>query len=279
MQTWEHPAFRLLVACATFFGNQTTCIVCGLCVYWALSRRKGFELCVMLWATLAVNTALKGIFAVPRPFVEYPSVLRAAADGYSTPSSHAQLTAVFWMLAAGFVFRRLPAAARAALAVLPPLAVSVSRVALGVHYPTLAVGYLTTAGALLFWDGAAGALGARRTALKFLCLAVFCLALGVTVTAGLFGFAAGYLLLSRKGELPAVPQTAADKTLACAFGVAVYLACNAALKRVTAAGIPLQTPLGGVNAAAFLRFASGAVPAFAAALVPGRSGESLSSTG
>ncbi|WP_059369248.1 phosphatase PAP2 family protein [Treponema endosymbiont of Eucomonympha sp.] len=207
VQTWEHPALRLFVACATFLGNQTTCIVCGLCVYWALSRRKGFELCVMLWATLAVNTALKGILAVPRPFVADPSVLRAAADGYSTPSSHAQLTAVFWTLAAGLVFRRLPAAARAALAVLPPLAVSVSRVALGVHYPTdvllgLAVGYLTAAGALLFWDVAAGALGTRRTALKFLCLAAFCLALGVTATA-------------------------------------------------------------------FLRFASGAVPAFAAALVPG----------
>ncbi|WP_062429004.1 hypothetical protein [Treponema endosymbiont of Eucomonympha sp.] len=56
---------------------------------------------------------------------------------------------------------------------------------------------------------------------------------------------------------------------ACALGIAVYLACNAALKRVAAAGIPLQTSLGGVNAAAFLRFASGAVPAFAAVLVPG----------
>jgi hypothetical protein len=66
VQTWEHPAFRLFFACATFLGNQTTCIVCGLCVYWALSRRKGFELCVMLWTTLAVNSALKDIFAVPR---------------------------------------------------------------------------------------------------------------------------------------------------------------------------------------------------------------------
>jgi hypothetical protein len=33
---------------------------------------------------------------------------------------------------------------------------------------------------------------------------------------------------------------------AYALGVAAYLACDAAVKRVAAAGIPLQTPIGGI---------------------------------
>lgn len=101
--------------------------------YLALSRGQpalGFALAVG-WAAVRVT---KHLFAVPRPFAVDPGVAHpaavAGAVGYSFPSGHAAIAALFsfYLARGGPLWGYL-------LALLWTLLVGLSRVELGVHYP------------------------------------------------------------------------------------------------------------------------------------------------
>lgn len=134
----------------TNLGSPAAYIVLTAFFYWCVDERKAFRAGLVLFLSNGVNGALKTAFRVPRPFILDPTINLIGETGYSLPSGHSQNAAAFWpslLLGAGRgALGRSPAASgesrkiaagSAALAALAlPLLIGMSRVYLGVHYPT-----------------------------------------------------------------------------------------------------------------------------------------------
>lgn len=123
--TWAGSAF-LLVPLA---------LICCLVLVRAGLRREGFAVAVSLAGAILISDLVKLLVSRPRPPVEHLQ----SVTGSSFPSGHATQASAFWFS----VVLALPAARLApllkrvafGLALVLVLAVALSRVYLGVHYP------------------------------------------------------------------------------------------------------------------------------------------------
>ncbi|MDR3589201.1 MAG: phosphatase PAP2 family protein [Negativicutes bacterium] len=121
-------------------------------------RREGVSLAVCLAGATLLNFLLKHLFERARP-----DTFRVVSEsGYSFPSGHAMLSLCFYGMIAYIWSRRIPAAARRimlyGLTAVLVLAVGLSRIYLGVHYPSDVLGgylagatWLAFCVALLWW--------------------------------------------------------------------------------------------------------------------------------
>jgi undecaprenyl-diphosphatase len=141
------------------YGTVFVLAVLGVCAWWRVSRRRETReaavtgLAGLMWAPLAaavallLNIPIRGFVERPRPSVEHRGleVLAAGDGGYSFVSGHATLVMA---LAVGiFMVHRRYGLVGIGLAVVA----GISRLYMGVHYPTDVVGGLAlgTAVALL----------------------------------------------------------------------------------------------------------------------------------
>jgi membrane-associated phospholipid phosphatase len=270
LQNASSPVLDEIVKAVTHIGSPSAAIAIILFAYWCVDSKKGFRLFFLTFAVFALNVCLKNIFRVPRPFVLDPSVGLIAEKGFSTPSGHAQGTAAFWTLFAGiFLTRRKKTGI--ALAVCVPIAVSFTRVYLGVHYPTdvllgLAIGYLCALGGILFYDSAAKKIAPQKTSVKALLVALACLAANrfsgedVTASAALFGFTLGYILIAPNG-IPRAENTR-TKIIGCVLSGILCFLTYTVLKLVSRA---LAFPPAYNSLVVFVRYAAlGFAASFAA---------------
>lgn len=107
-------------------------------VYWCFNKRLGRYLALALGVTLCVNGAVKDIFRIERMFnrpdfdgMGIISHRVETATGYSFPSMHTQAAATFW---GGFCMVTRKPVIRSLL-IFFMIAVGISRMYLGVHYP------------------------------------------------------------------------------------------------------------------------------------------------
>lgn len=113
---------------------------------WCVDRRLGLRVLLLMTLTLYVNTLLKELVTLPRPFEVDPRIVSDGEYGYSFPSGHAQLVVVFWGLIAHAYARR----AVTVLALTMIFLTGLSRMYLGVHYPSdVITGWAL--GALMLW--------------------------------------------------------------------------------------------------------------------------------
>jgi glycerophosphoryl diester phosphodiesterase/membrane-associated phospholipid phosphatase len=132
---WLTPV--LLVV--TFLGDEEFYLLGFPLLYWAVSRRWGIRLGVMLLVTAGLNGVLKLLFATPRPGFLSPELAQVDEHSFGLPSGHAQNAAAVWGLLAAGARRR---AVQVALVVLI-LAIGWSRVHLGAHlFEDLVSGWL-----------------------------------------------------------------------------------------------------------------------------------------
>ena len=244
LQAAGNPTITGLALFFTMLGQPITYIAILAFVYWCVDERRGAKLGVVTFLSYGINTAFKNNLRVPRPFVQDPGVGMAFEPSYSTPSAHAQVAASFWPTLAfetndaGDAKEGDPTGARAAFckalkiagwvaAIFIPVLIGLSRVYLGVHYPTdvlfgWALGGLISVLALAVWprvrdvlfsiapvNFAVGSLQTRarssgRTLRSFkLALTAF-VALLLNAVSGsdssmggaFFGFVAGYIFLT-----------------------------------------------------------------------------------
>jgi undecaprenyl-diphosphatase len=116
----------------TFLGNEEFYLLFIPLIFWCLDRRLGSRLVYLLMIASFVNYGLKSLFAEPRPFLIAPGINLIEADGYGFPSGHAQLAVVIWGVLAFELGRKWSRIAAIALMFM----IGVSRVFLGVHFPT-----------------------------------------------------------------------------------------------------------------------------------------------
>ncbi|MFW5933966.1 MAG: glycerophosphodiester phosphodiesterase family protein [Actinomycetota bacterium] len=139
---WLTPVW----AAVTFLGDEEFYLLAMPVIYWAVSRRIGTRLGVMLLLTGAVNGVLKLTFAAPRPSFLRPELGEVSETSFGLPSGHAQNGTAIWGLLAASL-RSWPV--RLALVGLIA-AIAWSRIHLGVHFlEDMLVGVLAGLGLLV----------------------------------------------------------------------------------------------------------------------------------
>jgi glycerophosphoryl diester phosphodiesterase/membrane-associated phospholipid phosphatase len=123
---WLTPLFVV----ATFLGDEEFYLLMLPITYWAISRRFGTRLGVMLLLSAGINGLFKSLFATPRPTFLRPEVGVVGESSFGLPSGHAQNGAAIWGLLAASV-RSWPV--RVGLVALIAV-IGWSRIHLGVHF-------------------------------------------------------------------------------------------------------------------------------------------------
>ena len=144
---------------AVFFTmlSEPIVVIAIMCfLYWCIDKERGKKIAEMLVLATVICPLLKNIFLRRRPYIVHDNVrcIRPpepgqpindiAIQGYSFPSAHSSNAAVMFTAFSRFYGRKI----LKVLAIVAPILVALSRVALGVHYPTdvltgLAVGYIS----------------------------------------------------------------------------------------------------------------------------------------
>lgn len=179
----------------TWLGSEEFFLLVMPALYWCVNRRLGLGMAVMLIGSNAVNNVLKLLLHLPRPYWVDPRVQALSSETtYGLPSGHAQNALAIWGYLASRVRALSPALVWLLALVLIGL-ISVSRVVLGMHYPTdVAGGWLVGAvllGAMWQWQAPAAAWLGRLRLRQQLLLAVLVsavyLVVGVSVRAAISG--------------------------------------------------------------------------------------------
>lgn len=146
IQTVRSPsldAFFLAVtnAGSEYFYFAALPIICTL-----INRKIGIRIAITILVSVMINSLIKNWVAEPRPFIIDPSVTVIFETGYGFPSGHTQQAALFFGLLMFYVRKWwviVPGALWVGL-------VGLSRMYLGVHYPTDVLGAIAIAAAILF---------------------------------------------------------------------------------------------------------------------------------
>ncbi|GBD85994.1 undecaprenyl-diphosphatase BcrC [bacterium BMS3Abin02] len=141
------PSLDGLFKTLTFLGSEEFYLLLLPLVYWSVDRVIGMRLIVLLLFSNLVNTAVKLLAAQPRPFA-YDARVKAITSevSFGFPSGHTQNTVAVW----GYLGSRVRAGWFWLLAGLLMVGVPLSRIYLGVHFPTDVLGgYLI--GAIVLW--------------------------------------------------------------------------------------------------------------------------------
>lgn len=127
----------MLMKALTLAGNEEFFLLLIPLVYWCFDARTGVRLGLLVLLCDSLCFLAKLAFHAPRPYWIDARVQPLATDSsYGLPSSHAQNAVAVWFFLAGLK-RKTWAWLAAALVV---LLISLSRVYLGVHFPTDVVG-------------------------------------------------------------------------------------------------------------------------------------------
>ena len=132
IQTIRSPALDAFFQGVTFLGNAEFYLLLAPVFIWSVNYRLGARLGILLLLSAYINQALKELFMQPRPCEPRPDVCIDQADSYGLPSGHAQNAIVFW----GVIAQWIGTAWGWIAGILLMLLIGLSRIYLGVHFPT-----------------------------------------------------------------------------------------------------------------------------------------------
>lgn len=251
VQHLRSPWFTVAMQAVSFLSDPAFYFGLVLLLYWCVDSVGGFRLGLTIVFSGALNTAIKEVLQVPRPFVRDPSVFIVEESGFSTPSGHSQGSATFYPLFARLMLGSrkcgqcsgteekcggrkplLCVVARLSVAVLLPLLVGFSRIYLGVHYPSdvllgLSLGFLTSVGLMLFWNPAAQLVSSWRTSLQVLLAAAVVFVLNhfsgthTSLNGALLGFLVGRIFWNKNDRFWDAAGTPRQRLLRLPVGLLV----------------------------------------------------------
>jgi membrane-associated phospholipid phosphatase len=143
------PQLDAFFAFFSFLGDEEFYLLLFPLIYWSVDRAVGVRLMVVFLLSGLVNQVAKHLAAQPRPF-QYDSRVKeiVGAEGFGLPSGHTQSAIVVWGYLGTAVRKRWFWVLAGMLMVLTPL----SRIYLGVHFPTDVLGgYVLGIAVLWLW--------------------------------------------------------------------------------------------------------------------------------
>ncbi len=121
----------------SFLGEENFFLILIPFLYWCVDTAWGMRALGVLVLSDFTNGLIKGAFHAPRPYWIDPRVKALSAEtSYGIPSGHAQNAAALW----GLLARAVNKTSAWAAALILVLAISLSRVYLGVHFPHDVIG-------------------------------------------------------------------------------------------------------------------------------------------
>ncbi len=143
IQELTGAAVRAVMVAVTALGSEEVLFLLVVICFFTGKPSLGLRLGTLLAISGVLNAELKALFGRPRPSDVMPQVRQVFTRGLSFPSGHAQNSAAVW----GYLGNRLGGWRLSAACALVAL-IGLSRVVLGVHYPSdVVAGWL--AGGLL----------------------------------------------------------------------------------------------------------------------------------
>lgn len=131
-QSLASPGLTAVMKGFSLLGTEYCYLALLPLVYWCVDKRRGIRLGILVFFATVINLKLKVAFAQPRPYDLDPSVAMAREPTFGLPSNHAMVSATFWGSAAPVFCAPLGLI----LAIALPLLAGISRIYLGVHFPT-----------------------------------------------------------------------------------------------------------------------------------------------
>ena len=249
IQSFASPALTIAMKGLSFLGTEYCMLAVLPLVYWCVDKRRGLRIGILIFLSTAVNLRLKLSFAQPRPYDLDPSVAMAREATFGLPSGHAAVSTVLWGSASP-VFRP---PLGLILAIVLPLLVGLSRVYLGVHFPSDVIAGWALGGAVLVLDRLFGDwleryLAGLRDTLALALVAAVALAMNVldsnvtSLSGAFFGLAAASIY-ARKIAPFSVSGSVRRRVLRYLFGMMtvaiIYALPKFLLASVEAGGPPL----------------------------------------
>lgn len=131
------PGLDLPFKSLTFLGNLEFFLIFMPLIYWCFDRASGARLLILFLISAYLNTIAKVLLDQPRPFQYDPRVKPLVpASGGGLPSGHTQGAVVVW----GYLAARVRQAWMWGLAGFLMIGIPMSRLYLGVHFPTDLIG-------------------------------------------------------------------------------------------------------------------------------------------
>jgi membrane-associated phospholipid phosphatase len=128
---WLDAIFELI----TFLGNEEFYLILLPFVYWCVSKRIGVALAYASLLSAWANSVIKHVFKIPRP--ADPRIrIPLPETSPAFPSGHAQGAVANW----GYLSVRFRNRVFSGVAVVLILAIGLSRIVLGVHFPQDVIG-------------------------------------------------------------------------------------------------------------------------------------------
>lgn len=136
LESIRNPVCDFLFSTITLLGEETVFMAIGMIVFWCINKYQGYYLLTVGFLGTVVNSFLKMIFRIPRPWIQEPKFTivesaRSAATGYSFPSGHTQSSVGLYGGIARANKSKITKIVMIVICVLVPF----SRLYLGVHTP------------------------------------------------------------------------------------------------------------------------------------------------
>lgn len=131
------PLLDKLMQVISYLGEETVFMVVALILFWCVDKWKGYFILAVGFLGTLLNQFLKLVFRVPRPWVKDPNFTivesaRSGATGYSFPSGHTQNAVGTF----GGIARSTKRTWLRVVCIVLAVLIGLSRMYLGVHYPT-----------------------------------------------------------------------------------------------------------------------------------------------
>lgn len=141
------PALDVPFKILTFLGDKEFFLLLMPLIYWCVDRQAGARLFMLLLLSACLNEVAKLLVDQPRPFNYDPRVLKLVhEESGGFPSGHTQSAVVIW----GYLAWRFKKQFLWLLAGFLIVAIPLSRIYLGAHFPTDLIGGYAIGALLLF---------------------------------------------------------------------------------------------------------------------------------